>query len=173
MAVGYWKSPTEMTYLAPGDTSQNLHIEGLPLGTRGGMMVQHIFPADGEYKFSIQNFGVGSFIPGEQLEIVIDGERAHLFKYQGIGLSQGMAGDAGDGILEVTIPVKAGLARGRRDVSRDELPAEPGPDQAVRSEVAREQLAFRSCSTTRRSASCAFRVRSRRSVRTIRAACAR
>jgi hypothetical protein len=108
MAVGYWKSPTEMTYLAPGDTSQNMHIEGLPLGTRGGMMARHIFPADGEYKFSIQNFGVGSFIPGEQLEIVIDGERAHLFKYQGVGLSQGMAGDAGDGILEVTVPVKAG-----------------------------------------------------------------
>jgi Protein of unknown function (DUF1592)/Protein of unknown function (DUF1588)/Protein of unknown function (DUF1587)/Protein of unknown function (DUF1585)/Protein of unknown function (DUF1595)/Planctomycete cytochrome C len=108
MAVGYWKSPTEMTYLAPGDTSQNLHIEGLPLGTRGGMKVKHIFPADGEYKFSIQNFGVGSFIPGQQLEIVIDGERAHLFKYEGIGLSQGMAGDEGDGILQVTIPVKAG-----------------------------------------------------------------
>src|SRR5436309_1949631 len=108
MAVGYWKSPTEMTYLAPGDTSQNLHIEGMPLGTRGGMMARHIFPADGEYKFSIQNFGVGSFIPGEQLEIVIDGERAHLSKYQGVGLSQGMAGDAGDGILEVTVPVKAG-----------------------------------------------------------------
>jgi mono/diheme cytochrome c family protein len=108
MAVGYWKSPTEMTYLAPGDTSQNMHVEGLPLGTRGGMMARHIFPADGEYKFSIQNFGVGSYIPGEQLEVVIDGERAHLFKYQGIGLSQGMAGDAGDGILEVTVPVKAG-----------------------------------------------------------------
>jgi len=108
MAVGYWKSPTEMTYLAPGDTSQNMHIEGLPLGTRGGMMARHIFPADGEYRFSIQNFGVGSFIPGEQLEIVIDGERAHMFKYQGVGLSQGMAGDAGDGILEVTVPVRAG-----------------------------------------------------------------
>jgi mono/diheme cytochrome c family protein len=108
MAVGFWKTPTEATYLAPGDTSQNHHIEGLPLGTRGGMLVHHDFPADGEYKFSIQNFGIGSFIPGEQLEITIDGERAHIFKYQGIGLSQGMAGDAGDGILEVTIPVKAG-----------------------------------------------------------------
>jgi mono/diheme cytochrome c family protein len=108
MAVGFWKTPTEATYLAPGDTSQNHHLEGLPLGTRGGMLVRHDFPADGEYKFSIQNFGIGSFIPGEQLEITIDGERAHVFKYQGVGLSQGMAGDAGDGILEVTIPVRAG-----------------------------------------------------------------
>src|SRR5438132_4710953 len=40
MAVGYWKTPTESSYIAPGDTSQNLHIEGLPLGTRGGMLVR-------------------------------------------------------------------------------------------------------------------------------------
>ena len=38
----------------------------------------------------------------------LDGERAHVFKYQGVGLTQGMAGDEGDGVLEVTIPVKAG-----------------------------------------------------------------
>src|SRR5258706_1464790 len=107
MAVGYWKAPTEATYLAPGDTSQNQHIEGLPFGTRGGMLVHHDFPADGEYKFSIQNFGIGSYIPGEQLELIIDGERAHVFKYQGVGLSQGMSGE-GDGALDVTIPVKAG-----------------------------------------------------------------
>jgi mono/diheme cytochrome c family protein len=107
MAVGYWKTPTEQTYLAPGDTSQNQHIEGLPFGTRGGMLVRHNFPADGEYKFSIQNFGIGSYVPGEQLELIIDGERAHLFKYQGVGLSQGMSGE-GDGSLDVTIPVKAG-----------------------------------------------------------------
>jgi mono/diheme cytochrome c family protein len=108
MAVGYWKTPTEATYLAPGDTSQNHHLEGLPFGTRGGMLVRHNFPADGEYKFSIQNFGIGSFIPGERLELVIDGERAHIFKYEGIGTSQGMAGDAGDGVLEVTVPIRAG-----------------------------------------------------------------
>jgi hypothetical protein len=108
MAVGYWKTPIEATYLAPGDTSQNHHIEGLPFGTRGGMLVRHDFPADGEYKFSIQNFGIGSYVPGEQLELIVDGERAHLFKYQGVGLSQGMAGDQGDGILEVTVPIKAG-----------------------------------------------------------------
>jgi mono/diheme cytochrome c family protein len=107
-AVGYWKTPTEATYLAPGDTSQNHHLEGLPFGTRGGMLVRHQFPADGEYTFTIQNFGIGSFVPGEQLELVIDGERAHVWKYQGMGLSQGMQSDAGDGVLEVTVPVKAG-----------------------------------------------------------------
>ena len=106
-AVGYWKTPTEATYLAAADASQNMHLEGLPLGTRGGLMVRHDFPADGEYKFSIQNFGIGSFVPGEQLEIVIDGERAHLFKYQGVGMNVGMTASA-DGTLQVTLPIKAG-----------------------------------------------------------------
>jgi cytochrome c551/c552 len=105
-AVGYWKTPTESAYIAPGDTSQNQHIEGLPFGTRGGMLVQHSFPADGEYKFSIQNFGIGKFIPGEKLELLVDGERVHLFDYVGIGLSQGMG--ESDGALEITIPIKAG-----------------------------------------------------------------
>lgn len=43
-AVGFWKSPTEAAYIAPGDTSQNQHIEGLPFGTRGGMAVRYSFP---------------------------------------------------------------------------------------------------------------------------------
>jgi len=107
MAVGYWKTPTEATYLVPSDASQNLHVDGLPFGTRGGLKVRHDFPADGEYKFEIQNFGIGSFIPGEQLEILVDGERAHLFKYQGVGLSSGMQAD-NDGTLTVSVPIKAG-----------------------------------------------------------------
>jgi len=107
MAVGYWKTPTESAYIAPGDTSQNQHIEGLPFGTRGGMLVRHNFPADGEYTFSIRNFGVGSYIPGEQLELLIDGERVHRFTYTGLGLASGNAAE-GDGSLEVTVPVKAG-----------------------------------------------------------------
>jgi hypothetical protein len=32
------------------DFSQNGHVDGLPLGTRGGRSVRHVFPADGEYK---------------------------------------------------------------------------------------------------------------------------
>ena len=35
------------------------HIDGLPLGTRGGMLVEHYFPADGEYEFNIRNFFFG------------------------------------------------------------------------------------------------------------------
>jgi mono/diheme cytochrome c family protein len=107
MAVGYWKAPTEASYIAPGDVGQSHHIEGLPLGTRGGMLVKHNFPADGEYKFSIQNFGVGTYWPGEKVEFLVDGELAKIVDYVGVGLSQGMQGE-NDGSIDVVVPVKAG-----------------------------------------------------------------
>ena len=106
-AVGFWKSPTEAAYIAPGDTSQNQHIEGLPFGTRGGMAVRHSFPADGEYKFSVQNFGLGKFIPGEKLEFLIDNELVEMRDYAGVGLTSANASD-NDGSIDVTVPVKAG-----------------------------------------------------------------
>ncbi len=107
MAVGFWRSPGEVSYMAPGDTSQNFQLEGMPLGTRGGLAVHHNFLADGMYTFQIQNFGVGAFIPGEELELSIDGERVQVFKYENVGLNVGMGGDR-DGTLEVSVPVKAG-----------------------------------------------------------------
>ena len=106
-AVGFWKSPTEAAYIVPGDTSQNQHIEGLPFGTRGGMAVRHSFPADGEYKFSVQNFGLGKFIPGEKLEFLIDNEAVDIRDYVGVGLSSNNSSDR-DGSIDVTVPIKAG-----------------------------------------------------------------
>ena len=107
MAVGFWKSPTEATYLASSDASQNHRLDGMPFGTRGGIVARHDFPADGEYTFSIQNFGIGSFVPNEQLALIIDGERAHVWPYRGVGVAVGMTADS-DGTLEVTVPVRAG-----------------------------------------------------------------
>src|SRR6476646_10259575 len=44
-------SPTEATYKVPRTQSQMHHIDGTPWGTRGGLSLEHIFPADGEYTF--------------------------------------------------------------------------------------------------------------------------
>jgi hypothetical protein len=93
--------------MAPADTSQNYQLDGLSFGTRGGMAVKHNFVADGMYTFHIQNFGVGYYYPGEQLEISVDGERIGVFTYAGMGLNSGQGGDR-DGAIEVTVPVKAG-----------------------------------------------------------------
>jgi hypothetical protein len=45
--------------LPPGD--QASHIDGLPLGTRGGMKFRHNFPADGEYRFTVLDLDVGLY----------------------------------------------------------------------------------------------------------------
>jgi hypothetical protein len=77
MAVGFWNTPTESLYIKRTDSSQNMQIQGMPFGTRGGMAVTHVFPADGEYTFTVRNMGVGTYIPNEQFELSIDGERVY------------------------------------------------------------------------------------------------
>ena len=44
--------PGTHTYTISTVVTQTQHVEGLPFGTRGGMLVRHVFPADGEYVFS-------------------------------------------------------------------------------------------------------------------------
>jgi hypothetical protein len=39
-------------YSISREFTQAGHIDGLPLGTRGGTVVRHVFPADGEYKLA-------------------------------------------------------------------------------------------------------------------------
>ncbi|MBV9400278.1 MAG: DUF1592 domain-containing protein [Bryobacterales bacterium] len=107
MAVGFWKSPTEAVYISPGDTSQTQHLDGLPFGTRGGMKVRHDFPSDGQYTFTVLNFGLGRFIPGEKLLFLIDNETAATRDYKGVGLTAANS-STGDGSIEVSVPVKAG-----------------------------------------------------------------
>ena len=41
----------------PPGLAQDRHIEGLPLGTRGGMLIQHTFPLDAEYEFALGGRG--------------------------------------------------------------------------------------------------------------------
>jgi len=107
MAVGFWKSPIAAAYIAPSDSSQNQHIEGLPFGTRGGMAVRHTFPSDGEYRFSVKNLGIGKFIPGEKLELLIDNELVAMRDYAGVGLSANNSSDR-DGSIDISVPVKSG-----------------------------------------------------------------
>jgi hypothetical protein len=45
---------SETRYAAAGGSAQQRHIEGLPLGTRGGLAVVHHFPLDAEYEFAVQ-----------------------------------------------------------------------------------------------------------------------
>ena len=59
MAVGEAKPKlTSAYYPQPLTADQPSHVDGLPLGTRGGMKFRHTFPADGEYRFTIGDLGI-------------------------------------------------------------------------------------------------------------------
>jgi hypothetical protein len=71
-------APYQITYSVPGRFAQDRHIDGLPLGTRGGMLFQHTFPLDAEYEFSIGGGGGGGGgggAGGPALDVTIDGEK--------------------------------------------------------------------------------------------------
>ena len=52
-AVGRPDARTGSQTYTAGPGNQQTHVAGLPLGTRGGMVVNHLFPSDGEYQVNI------------------------------------------------------------------------------------------------------------------------
>ncbi|HXK05799.1 MAG TPA: DUF1592 domain-containing protein [Verrucomicrobiae bacterium] len=100
------------TYSIPRVLSQVRHVEGTPLGTRGGIAVVHNFPADGKYVFKI-GFYYSPTGPlygmnqgkGQQIEIAINGERVAL-----LDINPAMT-LAKDGIKTEPIAVRAGPQR--------------------------------------------------------------
>jgi mono/diheme cytochrome c family protein len=123
LAVGTETAPTMEVFDAPLDTSQNLHVPGLPFGTRGGMLIEHEFPADGEYVFTVKGM-TGYFqrvlgnVSGEQLEITVDGERVYLFDWD-----DEIAGTTGNGGRSPAIPISGGFHRiGVTFIATNDLP---------------------------------------------------
>jgi len=89
--------PATDNYRIPGDLAQGEHIEGLPLGTRGGILVRHTFPLDAEYDLKIQsksNVVLQAVGRNEEIEITLNGERIKLLK--------------ANGPMDVKLPMKAG-----------------------------------------------------------------
>ncbi len=100
-------SAASHTYTVPKTASQVEHVEGTPFGTRGGISVEHIFPADGEYRFTMNFFHettgafAGGLARGEKLEVSIDGERAAL-----LGIDRFMHASDPNGVSMSTDPVR-------------------------------------------------------------------
>jgi len=69
--------PGSQTYRPTRGSDQSLRVDGLPLGTRGGLLVEHLFPADGDYKFNIPNMAIAGYVRGMEykhtLIVTIDG----------------------------------------------------------------------------------------------------
>ena len=107
------------TYRVRQDLSQNQHIEGLPIGTIGGVLGRPTLPLDGDYDIQVRfmrtNTGAmrGLEYP-HQLEILVDGERVHLASFGGdtdlraLYQNPTLASDAVDARLKVRVHLNAG-----------------------------------------------------------------
>jgi uncharacterized protein DUF1592/uncharacterized protein DUF1588/uncharacterized protein DUF1587/uncharacterized protein DUF1585/uncharacterized protein DUF1595 len=113
-------APTSVTYKIGRTKSQMRRVDGAPMGTRGGISIVHIFPADGDYTFkaTLHNEPLGGLYGRtsmstmgltEQVEVSINGERAAL-----LPLNVRMSETDPKNNLEVVTPkihVKAGPQR--------------------------------------------------------------
>jgi cytochrome c5 len=119
LAVGSDTEVVMHTFRVPPDDSQEDHVEGLPLGTRGGLLFRHNFPQDGEYDFNVKLLrNIVGYLTGlefaHQLEISIDGRRVFLVQVGGeednlasdINMSE--AADEIDKRLRTRVNVSAG-----------------------------------------------------------------
>src|SRR5216683_2075386 len=77
-------TPTSVSYDVAQFMSQAGHVSDAPMGTRGGLSVTHIFPADGKYRFKLRLFSTlggrlfGLTTIGEQIQIAIDDHQIAL-----------------------------------------------------------------------------------------------
>jgi hypothetical protein len=112
-------APSMVTYRVRPDLSQDQHIDGMPLGTRGGILIQHTFPLDGEYTIKVRLWrNTFDLMRGMEdphdIEIAMDGARLELVRAGGkedfasMSANPGTFGADLDRRLTVRIPVKAG-----------------------------------------------------------------
>jgi len=113
------------TYSARQDLSQDVHIDGLPLGTVGGLRATHVFPADAEYDLQIRLYRTNlSAIRGledpQELEVTIDGVRVHTAKFGGredLVAVQTNPTDTSDAIEATRLKARVFVKAGQHDVA--------------------------------------------------------
>ena len=135
------QSPGGDTIRIQPDLTQEGHLEGLPLGTRGGALVHYTFPMDGEYEVQIRltrdrDEHVEGLTETHTLELLIDKARVQAFELNPPQRASEHA--TADQHLTIRVPVKAGAHDARRGVPeetvvarRDHAPALPGTVQFV------------------------------------------
>ncbi len=87
LAVGTVRRVGGDTFRVPADVTQEEHVEGLPLGTRGGILIPYNFPQDADYEIQIRltrdrNDEVEGLREKHQIEVLLDGEHSASFNVE-------------------------------------------------------------------------------------------
>jgi len=108
-------SPASHVVILPSDLTQEDHLEGLPLGSRGGTAVSYNFPLEGTYEIQIRlsrdrNENVEGLTEPQQVELTLDGQRVQIFGVKPNRNQSGIyyADEAVDKDLHTRIHVSAG-----------------------------------------------------------------
>ena len=119
-------APGTVEYSINRDFSQNAYIEGMPLGTRGGRLVRHVFPADGEYKLfgrlvrGIEEgyAGVESNDLPHTFVITVDGAEVHTADIGGLDDHKVQAKDMNEAraILDARMTARVTVTAGPHDI---------------------------------------------------------
>ena len=113
------------TYSVRQDLSQDVQLDGLPLGTVGGMRARHTFPVDGEYEFQVRLYRTNlSAIRGledpHDLELTLDDEpilRASIGGEKDLIGLQTNPTDTSDALEASRLRVRRVVKAGQRDVA--------------------------------------------------------
>ena len=113
------------TYTARQDLSQDVHLDGLPLGTVGGLRARHTFPLDGEYEFQVRLYRTNlSAIRGledpQEVELTLDGERiltASIGGDKDLIALQTNPTDTSDTIEATRLRIRQSVKAGQREVA--------------------------------------------------------
>ena len=113
LAVGSMQSSLQSDVISvPADLTQEQHIAGLPIGTRGGVSIRYTFPQDGEYDIQIRlarnrigNIGGLRSSEPQPLELLLDRELIETFLViKPDGLDHALV----DENFKIRVPVTAG-----------------------------------------------------------------
>jgi mono/diheme cytochrome c family protein len=140
LAVGDRRATArEITFDVPRWVSQREQVEGAPFGTRGGLSVEHTFPADGDYRFRVSFYyettgalygngraALHTADAPEQIEISVDGVRAAL-----LDIDRWMNSSDPDGLNLATEPIR--ITAGPHRVSAAFIKRFEGPVQDLMS----------------------------------------
>jgi hypothetical protein len=113
LAVGVSRNkPDGETYRVPADVTQESRVDGLPLGTRGGLLISEVFPQNAEYDFQMRltrdrNEEIEGLNGIYEMELLIDGSRVERFTVAPPKVSRDF--DSVDRKLKARVPVSAGL----------------------------------------------------------------
>jgi len=104
------QSPAGKTVRIAADLTQERHIDGLPLGTRGGTQFPYTFVQSGDYEFQIRlardrDEKVEGLDSAHEIDILIDRKRMHRFD---VTRPRNNDYTNVDAKLKVRIPVEAG-----------------------------------------------------------------